>query len=340
MKKQIFAIIGSMLLSNKVFISSSMSSPDNYSSLLKYYQELEPEFMSHVKFAGEMVPLNDSNVMKRFNREMHINTYWPRQTLLLIRRAIQYFPVIRPILKKHGIPDDFKYLPLIESGFRDMVSPAGAEGPWQFLARTGRAYGLTINREVDERYDLTKATEAACKYFKDSYRRLGNWTLVAASYNMGISGVANAANRQNADSYYDLDLNVQTSRYVFRLIAIKEIMERPREYGFKYPNKPVYVASPTIRIRVDTSVPNLVHFAKAHGVTYKTLRAMNPWIKSLSLTGKNSKTYYLYIPKVKRNISTDTTGVPSFETAKMLKNSEISFLADNNRVETERSGKK
>jgi hypothetical protein len=232
----VFSLFGLILL-GKLFISSTPNdnSREAYQKLFEsQYSVFALNLPDEVEFCGERVPLEDSEVKERFDRELHVNAYWHSQTLLLIKRANRYFPIIRPILKKYGVPDDFKYLPLVESGFQDMVSPAGAEGPWQFIASTGRQYGLEINEYVDERYQLAKATESACKYLNEAHRKLGNWTLVAASYNMGLYGLKDKLSKQQENSYYNLALNTETSRYVFRLLAIKEIMKNPRKSGFQY----------------------------------------------------------------------------------------------------------
>jgi hypothetical protein len=324
MKKQIITLAGFivLLLSGKLFVSSTMSSPDDYGRLFEHrYHIFALELPYDVSFAGETVPLTDEAIRQRFDRELNINTYWQTQTSLLIRRAFRFFPVIRPILRKNGVPDDFKYLPLIESGFHDMVSPAGAEGPWQFLPRTARMYGLTVDNAIDERYDLAKSTEAACRYFKQAYKRLGNWTLVAAAYNMGISGVATAAQRQSATNYYDMALNIQTSRYVFRLVAIKEIMEHPRRYGFHFVRRSLYAPIPTLKVKVSAAT-NLVRFARSYGITFQTLKELNPWVKNHELSDNQGKTYYLYIPK-DRKARPDTTREPQFIEDSLLANAVV-----------------
>lgn len=311
-----FSLFGLILL-GKLFISSAPNDDDPkayqkiFESQYSVYAINVPE---NVDFCGERVPLEDREVKERFDRELHVNAYWHSQTLLLLKRANRYFPVIRPILKKHGIPDDFKYLPLIESGFQDMVSPAGAEGPWQFISSTGKQYGLEINEYVDERYQLAKATEAACKYLKESYKRFGNWTLVAASYNMGSGGLSNNMTRQQETSYYNLALNNETARYVFRLLAIKEIMQEPKKYGFKYRKYHLYQPVPTYKLNVDSSITNLVAFAKSQGINYKTLKEQNPWLRSTKFINTSGKTYVIHIPKKKNDIGViPDEDIPAFE---------------------------
>src|SRR5690554_7372140 len=177
-----------------------------------------PEYL---EFAGEKVPLDDPDIRERFDRELLVNTYWQSNGLLLFKRANIYFPQIEPLLKKHGIPDDFKYLAVAESGLEYTSSPAGASGIWHFMKATGLEYGLEINEYVDERYNLEKATMVAAAYLKKSKDRFGSWTMAAASYNAGVRGMTNQMDRQNETDYYDLLLNVETSRYVFRILDRK-----------------------------------------------------------------------------------------------------------------------
>ncbi len=300
----VFTLFGLILL-GKLFIGSTINTenPQAYQKIFEdQYNVFALNLPDDIEFCGERVPLEDREVKERFDRELHVNAYWHSQTLLLMKRANRYFPTIRPILKQHGIPDDFKYLPLIESGFQDMVSPAGAEGPWQFLAATGRQYGLEINEYVDERYQLAKATEAACKYLNESYKRFGNWTLVAASYNMGSAGLSRNMSNQQENSYYNLALNNETARYVFRLLAIKEIMKNPQKYGFQYRKYHLYQQVPTYKLKVDSSITNLVSFAKSQGINYKTLKEHNPWVKGSKFVNTSGKTYVFHIPKKKTEI--------------------------------------
>ncbi|MCX6351548.1 MAG: transglycosylase SLT domain-containing protein [Bacteroidetes bacterium] len=252
-----------------------------------------------IYFAGEKVPLKDFEVAERLDRELHINIYWQSNTLLSLKRAGRYFPIIIPILKRNGIPEDFKFLPLIESSFLHVISPAGAEGFWQFMPETGKNYGLEINREVDERYHLEKATEAACKYLREAYAVFGSWTMAAASYNMGANGLKMVKDYQKEDNYYDLELNEQTARYVFRLLAIKEVMEHPNRYNFYYSRGQLYQPLATYKLKVDTSIKNMVGFAKSQGINLKLLHTFNPWMKRDKLSNKDGKTYVIEIPKDK-----------------------------------------
>lgn len=249
----------------------------------------------NIKFAGEPVPLELPDVRERLDKELQINTYLHSNTIFLIKRANRWLPQMEKILRAHNIPDDFKYLPLIESNLLNVVSPAEAVGYWQILKTSGKEFGLEITDEVDERYDPLKATEAACKYLNQAYRRFGNWTLVAASYNRGMSGLDRAIENQGEKSYYDLFLNDETSRYVFRILAIKEIVENPLKYGFKINPKHVYEQEPLKYIEVNKTV-NLVDFAKNHGTNYKFIKRHNPWLRDEQITVKKGKTYRIAIP--------------------------------------------
>ena len=247
-------------------------------------------------FAGEPVPLADPEVYERLDRELLVNTYWQSNGLLLLKRANRYFPTIERILKEEGIPDDFKYLALIESGLTNVVSPAGAAGFWQILESTGKELGLEISSEVDERYHVEKSTRAACKYIRQAYDRFGSWTLAAASYNMGMGGLGRQLTRQEAASYYDLLLNNETSRYVFRILAVKKILQDPEGHGFRYRKSDLYRPFYTHNLTIDSSIHNLVHFARAQGMTYKTLKYYNPWLRDDHLSVSPGSQYLIAVP--------------------------------------------
>lgn len=249
-----------------------------------------------ISFAGETVPLDRADLREQIDKELQINIYFHSNTIFLIKRANQWLPQFEPILKKHGIPDDFKYLPLIESGLLNQVSPANAVGFWQIVKSAGKENGLEITREVDERYDPIKATEAACKYLNKAYKKFGNWTLVAASYNRGMSGLNRAIEKQKVDSYYDLFLNDETARYVFRILAIKEIIENPERYGFKISPQHLYQQDSLKYIEVDATISDLVDFAIAQGTNYKLLKRFNPWLREDRLTVRKNETYQIALP--------------------------------------------
>jgi membrane-bound lytic murein transglycosylase D len=249
-----------------------------------------------VSFAGEQVPLHDMEVRERFDRELMVNTFWHSNTMLSYKLSQKYFETIEPILKKHGIPDDFKYLPVAESGFRHVVSPAGAAGFWQFLASTGKEFGLEVGNEVDERYHLERATEAACRYLLDAKRKFGSWTLAAASYNVGIARIEKALDKQKVDSYYDLYLNDETARYVFRILAFKMLFENPEDFGFNIYREDLYENYKYKEVEVTHTIPDLIQFALNSGTNYKMLKHMNPWLRDSKLTVAPGKSYTLKIP--------------------------------------------
>jgi membrane-bound lytic murein transglycosylase D len=249
-----------------------------------------------LSFAGEAVPIQLTDVRERIDKELHINTYWHNNTIFLMKRANRWLPQIEKILKKNGIPEDFKYLPLIESGLMNDISPKDAVGFWQILKSAGKENGLEITKEVDERYDPLKATEAACKYLKKAYAKFGNWTVVAASYNRGMGGIERALENQQVKSYYDLFLNDETSRYVFRIIACKEIIEHPATYGFMVKSKHLYESEPLRFMEVRESIPDLIAFAKQNGTNYKLLKRHNPWLRDDKLAVKRGKVYRIALP--------------------------------------------
>jgi hypothetical protein len=248
-------------------------------------------------FASEEVPLNIFYVKESLDRELLVNTYWHSSSLMLFKLANRWFPVIEPILKKNGIPDDFKYLALIESGFQNVTSPAGARGFWQFLKHTAREYGLEVNSGIDERYNVEKSTEAACAYLNESYIKYGDWTLVASAYNAGNRRISESLEKQKTDSYYTLELNEETSRYVFRILAIKTIFSDPESYGFRLKDEDLYPPISTYTVTVNETISDLVDFAQKHGITYKTLKYFNPWMLKDNLPNRSKRTYILKIPE-------------------------------------------
>jgi hypothetical protein len=230
------------------------------------------------------------------DRELLVNVNLHASTILAIKRANRAFPVIEPILKKNGIPDDFKYLAVIESGLVNVVSPAGARGIWQFMPDTAKERGMEVNENVDQRYDLEKSTQAACSYFLSAKGKFGSWTLAAASYNGGMTGVNKQIDIQKVTNYYDLLLTEETSRYVFRILALKEIMENPVKYGFTIAPEELYGALPTKKIEIDSSITDLADFAKGQGINYKILKIHNPWLRETKLINDTGKKYQIEIP--------------------------------------------
>lgn len=284
----------------QLFTFSSPTEQDKFQGEFnKHYRIFSINLPQNIDFAGERLPMHDFEVRERLDKELLVNTYWQSNTLLMLKKANRYFPAIERSLKKHGIPEDFKYLCLAESGLSIVTSPAGAQGYWQFMEETGKKFGLEITEEIDERNHLEKATEAACRYLKEAYREFGNWTLVAASYNMGITGLRKQLNNQGVDSYYDLYLNTETSRYVLRLMAIKEICSNPRKYGYYVRKSHLYFEVPTIKVEVDSGISNLADFALKNGTTYKMLKQLNPWLRKPYLTNAEGKKYFIELPKEK-----------------------------------------
>ncbi|AXG75312.1 lytic transglycosylase domain-containing protein [Flavobacterium arcticum] len=253
-------------------------------------------FPSKIDFAGEVTPLDVADVKERFDRELLVNANLHATTQIIIKRANRAFTIIEPILKKNGVPDDFKYLAVAESGLVNAVSPAGARGVWQFMPETGKQYGLEINDLVDERYHLEKSTEAACKYLLNAKEKLGSWTLAAASYNAGLTGVNRQLTFQGVDDYYDLLLNDETSRYVFRILALKQVMIDPSKYNFHLLPEDMYPVLPVKDVAVTSSISDLAVFAKEQGINYKILKIHNPWMRDRKLNVASGKEYNIEIP--------------------------------------------
>ncbi len=251
-----------------------------------------------ITFAEEPVPLYILDVRERIDRELHINTYWHNNSIFIYKRSNRWLPQIEAILEEQGVPDDFKYLAVIESGLLNVTSPAGAVGFWQFLKPTAKELGLEVTKEVDERYHPIKSTLAACRYLKQAHDVFGNWTLAAASYNMGISGLKKRLKEQQVSSYYDLLLNEETSRYLFRIIAAKELILHPEKYGFDIPEEHLYQQEELETIEVTESIDDLVKFAQDRGINYKILKKHNPWLRRQSLTVRKGHTYTIAIPAV------------------------------------------
>jgi membrane-bound lytic murein transglycosylase D len=282
---------GEQKVSHATRNESYLHTPDN-----SYWGVRIFELPDELNFAGEPVPLSQPDILERFEREIYVNAYWHSNTVLLMKRAGKFLPTIEKILSQHGIPDDFKYVALIESGLMNVVSPAGARGFWQFMEGTAKEKGLEVNREVDERYHFEKSTEAACKYLRQAYARFGNWTSVAASYNMGIAGLTRSKNDQKMTDFYSLLLNEETSRYIFRILAMKEIFENPGKYGFELQKDDLY-SLPIMRdLLVSESVENLADWAIRHNSNYKELKVYNPWLRSTKLTVRKGNSYKIILP--------------------------------------------
>ncbi len=262
----------------------------------QFYKVLTPEIPTQIDFAGENVPIELFYVRESLDRELILNTYWQSRTLLVLKRAHRYFPIIEPILKQYGIPDDFKYLVVIESELENKISVAGATGFWQFMKEAGEKYGLEINDDIDERYHLELSTIAACKYFLNSYKTYGNWTLTAASYNAGEYGISSRLDIQKTADYYSMNLPTETARYIYRILALKLIIRDPTAYGYYLRKKDLYPPIQTYSVEVDSSISSLADFANKFQVNYRILKEFNPWLRKPSITNKKNKKYKINFP--------------------------------------------
>ena len=259
---------------------------------------VSPNIPDALELAGEVVPIHGFGVRESLDKELIVNTYRHSSTILYLKKSSRWFPVIEEILNEEGVPNDFKYLAVIESGLSQVVSPAGASGFWQFMKKTAPEYGLEVSASVDERYDVEKSTRAACQYLKKSHTRFGNWSLAAAAYNMGKYGVEKRLDEQSVDNYWDLHLNSETGRYVYRMLAIKEVMSSPVKYGFHISPENMYLPHEVREFEVSENISNLNDFALENGSNLKELKALNPWLRKGYLTVKPGKTYVISLPKI------------------------------------------
>jgi hypothetical protein len=285
-----------------IFLSSSFKSQSDEQNSQKHplsdYNVYALPLPKTLDFSGESMPLIKQDVKERMDRELLVNTYWQSNGFLLLKRAHKYFPIIEPILEAYGVPDDFKYLALIESGLQNVTSTAGAKGFWQIMKSTAKEYGLEVNANVDERYNLILSTKVACEYLLKAKQRFGSWTLAAASYNAGMNGISSELERQSVDNYYDMLLGQETGRYVFRIVALKEITNNAKKYGFNYTDADLYTYPPTFSVEVDTAVSDFVQFAEGFGINYKQLKIHNPWLRETFLNNKSRKKYNIEIPEI------------------------------------------
>jgi len=265
----------------------------NYNS--EYYKVKPPNIPKELFFCNERVPIKNQDILERFDKEILVNTYYHSKAMLILKRANKYFPTIEKYLEKHGVPEDFKYLAITESALENVTSPAGAKGFWQFMPKTGSSYGLEINELIDERYNLEKSTEAACKYLKKLYNEFGNWTLAAAAYNMGPNALKKQISKQKVKNYYDLKLNNETSRYILRIVAYKLIDKNPKNYGFNLDKKDLYPQLKTYIIEVNKTIENLSDYAISLGLNYKIIKYLNPWILKNKIEIKD-KSYSIKLP--------------------------------------------
>lgn len=280
------------------YILISLAATAAIAATAQHSAVINPEIPTKVSFAGKTVSLDRDDMYERFDRELTSMVYTHGNTLLTIKRANRYFPVMAPILKRHGVPSDLLYLACIESYLNPRArSGAGAAGVWQFMPATAKEYGLEVNNYVDERYNLEKATDAACRFLKRAYSRFGNWESVAASYNGGMARISRELEAQGQNTAYDLYLTDETSRYMFRLLAMKLIMTRPDAYGFELTADQLYRPAECTAVKVSEPVDDWQQWAAAHGTTYMALREYNPWIRAKSLPNKSGKTYTVMVPK-------------------------------------------
>ena len=298
-----FGLLLALAATILVFSSSSSSSPqwdDEEVSpdevLSSQHWVSSPHIPERVEFAGEAVPIHFFDVRESLERELIVNMNFHSNTLQYLKRVTRYFPMIESILAVNDIPDDFKYLALIESDLMNKVSPSGATGFWQFMKPAASDYGLEVSAEVDERYHYEKSTVAACRYLKEAYKIYGSWTMAAASYNMGRAGLSNQVKRQQCNYYYDLLLNEETARYLFRIAAVKTILNDPQKYGFSVSEKEKYGTIPYTEVEVNTAVSDWTEFAFKHQTNYKLLKYLNPWLRDNKLTNAARKTYIVKIP--------------------------------------------
>ena len=303
-KLSIIAIIlASVAIAGEAFIFATRKE-DNSDEILTRairagYHVYAPPIPDSLYFCGERVPLNLYYVRESLDRELVSNMYYQSSTLFNIKRAARVFPTIERILKEEGVPQDMKYLCVIESGLQNVTSPAGAGGYWQFMKTTGQKYGLEISDEIDMRCDLEASTRAACRYLKDLKQRFGGWTEAAAAYNCGENGLERRLTNQQQQSYYNLLLNKETQRYVYRILALKLIMQHPQDYGYHVRRCDTYPEIPTTEVELTGQNVDLVNFAITNGTTYKMLRTLNPWLTSITLKNKADKTYKVRIPTKK-----------------------------------------
>ena len=287
-------LTGAFLFQTEEFTSSA--SEKSGEEFPQGYRIISPKFPDHLEFAGERIPIENFEVYERMDREFLSNTYWHSATILAIKRANRWFPVIEPILKKNSIPDDFKYLCIAESNLENVISPAGATGFWQFMEEAGIKYGLEINDQIDERYNVEKSAEAACKYLQDSYNMFSSWISAAASYNMGQEGITEQRERQKVKNYFNLVLNSETSRFVARIVSIKYVLQNPENFGFDISEEDLYKPLEYYEVTLDSSVTNFADYAANLGVNYFILKMYNPWLRDNHLDNKDKKTYMIKFP--------------------------------------------
>jgi membrane-bound lytic murein transglycosylase D len=297
-----YRVAGNFLLGAlfTLFLVSQFAFKENNVTPVQKNQWSVPELPKEISFANEKVPIDRWEIKEKFDREFLLNYYSPGTVIYLLKLANRNFPVISERLKANGVPDDFKYLCIAESNMQSWaVSKSGAVGYWQFLNGTAPGYGLEVSSQVDQRQDLKRSTDAACKYLKQAYAKFGNWTAAAASYNCGMGGYNAQVSSQRTKNYYDLQLPEETNKYIFRILTFKYLLENAAQLGFDVNEEDKYPSVPVRTITVSSTIPDLVQFAIDNGTTYKMLRILNPWIKGKSLSAGGGKTYTIKLPAEK-----------------------------------------
>jgi hypothetical protein len=294
--QRILSLLSISIITIIFYNSILKTAPNPELQTYKGYKIKALKIPNGLNLAGERVPVEINDVKERMERELLVNTYWQSNGILLLKRANRYFPILEPLLAKYNLPDDFKFLALAESGFTDETSSAGAAGIWHFMRTTGKEYGLEINENVDERYNIEKSTKVAAEYLIKAKEKLGSWTLAAAAYNAGNQGIFRRLEAQEVNTYYDVKLPDETERYIFRILALKEIITNPKKYGFVFDKEDLYTTKNTGSVKVDTAISNLTLFAKKFGMNYKELKIHNPWLREHKLNNKSRKLYEIKIP--------------------------------------------
>lgn len=292
-------VLAALAIAGEVFIFASPKEDSDdvqTRAIMSDYRVYAPVIPSSLTLAGEKVPLEVYYVREALDNELIVNMYRQSSTLLYFKRANRYFPIIEPILKRNGIPEDFKYLCVIESGLTNATSAAKAQGFWQFISSTGTKYGLEVTDEIDMRNDVEASTEAACKYIRNLYNRFHSWAAAAAAYNCGENGLSKRMQQQGTNVYYDVRLNTETSRYVYRILAMKIIMQNPQQYGYFVRHCDLYPTIPTRTATLSGQNVDLYQYAKAHNTSYKMLRTLNPWLQTDMLKNKANKSYTVKLP--------------------------------------------
>lgn len=292
------AFLTFVLFASYTSTDQESASANNFSPAHQLPQIIKPvDLNKSFDFAGELVPMENFDARERLDRELLENSYRHGKNLHNLKKASRFFPFIEKILAEYGVPDDFKYVAVAESDLSNAVSPAGARGFWQFMRLTAKDYGMEVSSTVDERYHLEKATRAACQYMLKLNKQFGSWSLAAAAYNMGQTRLRKEMAAQRANSFYDLNLNKETSRYLFRLIALKEILKNPQDFGFDLGAEGYAPLDDFATVEVNETIPNLGDFANKYGTSYRMLKLYNPWLISTSLANKSGKQYFIKIPR-------------------------------------------